>query len=218
MTQAIEAVLFDLDGTLLDTAPDFLAAANATRAEFGLPEMDFDDLRPVVSRGARYMVQAAFPGISEAELEARIPVYLGHYRARIADQTDYFAGMDEVVEQLAARGIKMAIVTNKPTWLAEPLIAELGLDVRFPVLVCGDTLAVRKPDPAPFLLAAERLNVTASACLVVGDDLRDIDGAKNAGMRSMAAAYGYIQAHDPVAAWAADWTIETPLELLDHLP
>lgn len=210
----VAAVLFDLDGTLLDTAPDFLLAANALRADFGLPAMDFAALRPVVSRGGRYMVAAAFPGIDEAEVDLRLPRYLAHYRARIAEGTRYFEGMAEVVATLAARGHKLGIVTNKPTWLAEPLLAELGIDRDYGVLVCGDTLPVRKPDPAPFLLAAERLGVAPEACVVVGDDLRDVEGGRRAGMGTVAAAYGYIQADDPVSAWRADAIIASPRELL----
>lgn len=214
----VAAVLFDLDGTLLDTAPDFLLAATAIRADFGLPAMDYAQLRPVVSRGGRYMVAAAFPGIDEAEVDRRLPQYLAHYRARIAEGTRYFEGMDTVVATLARRGLKLGIVTNKPTWLAEPLLAELGIDRDYGVLVCGDTLPVRKPDPAPFLLAAERLGVAAADCLVVGDDLRDIEGGRRAGMPTVAAAYGYIQADDPVDAWAADAIIARPLDLLSLLP
>ena len=214
---AFKAVLFDLDGTLLDTAPDFLLAAHAIRRDYGLGDMDFEVLRPVVSRGGRYMVAAAFPGISEADLDIRLPQYLAHYRARIAEGTRYFDGMAEVVANLAVRGFKLGIVTNKPTWLAEPLLAEMGIDRDYGVLVCGDTLPVRKPDPAPFLLAAERLGVAPESCVVVGDDLRDIEGGRRAGMRTVAAAFGYIQANDPVQAWAADWIIDRPLDLLPLL-
>lgn len=211
------AVLFDLDGTLLDTAPDFLIAANALRREFDLPDMPIEQLRPVVSRGGRYMVAAAFPELDEVGIDARLPRYLAIYRARIAETTRYFDGMADVVATLAVRGMKLGIVTNKPTWLAEPLLAELRIDRDYGVLVCGDTLPVRKPDPAPFLLAAEKLGVAPAGCVVVGDDVRDIDGGRRAGMRTVAAAYGYIQAHDPVVDWHADAIIDRPVDLLQLL-
>ncbi|HEY5850941.1 MAG TPA: phosphoglycolate phosphatase [Lysobacter sp.] len=207
------AVLFDLDGTLLDSAPDMVAAIDAMRAARGQPPMPLDELRPHVSKGARAMVAAAFPQVDEPERESWIPEFLGHYERELGRHGQLFDGVDEMLAALEAAGSTWGIVTNKPEYLARQLMPVLGWEQRCAVLIGGDTLAQRKPHPLPLTVAAQRIGIDPSQCIYVGDDERDIQAARAAGMPSVVALWGYRLDGDDPMAWRGDVMIETPGEL-----
>lgn len=208
------AVLFDLDGTLVDTAPDLCAAANAMRQRVGLAPLRVDELRPAVSRGSRAMLALALPDLDPAQRERWIAPFLDAYAGAIAVHSRLFEGMDDVLGAIEADGACWGIVTNKPAGLARTLVAALGLAGRCAVLIGGDTLPVRKPDPQPLWLACDHLGTAPGSALYVGDDARDIEAARAAGMRSIAAAWGYRDAADRIETWGADCVIESPRALL----
>ncbi len=207
------AVLFDLDGTLLDSAPDMLAAINAMRAERGEPAMLLSELRPQVSKGARAMLMAGFPDIEAAEREAWVPAFLQHYERELGRHGRPFDGIEPMLASLEAAGCLWGIVTNKPEYLAAQLLPLLGWQARCAVLIGGDTLAARKPDPLPLVIAAQRIGVAAKDCVYVGDDERDIVAARAAGMRSVVALWGYRTSDDDPLAWRGDVLIEQPAAL-----
>ena len=209
------AVLFDLDGTLLDSAPDMLAAVNAMRATRGMPPMTLQALRPHVSKGARAMVGAAFDTVDAATREAWIPEFLDHYRRELGLHGRPFDGVEELLAAIEAAGSAWGIVTNKPESLAVALMPLLGWQARCAVLIGGDSLPARKPDPLPLRVAAERLGVGIADCAYVGDDERDIAAARAAGMRSIVALWGYRLDGDEPAAWQGDVMLDTPRDLLD---
>lgn len=208
-----KAVLFDLDGTLLDSAPDMLAAINAMRAGRGEPAMLLADLRPQVSKGARAMLAAGFPRLDAAEREAWVPAFLRHYEHELGRHGRPFAGVEPMLAQLEAAGCRWGIVTNKPEYLAAKLLPLLGWQARCAVLIGGDTLAARKPDPLPLIVAAERLGVAAADCVYVGDDERDIIAARAAGMRSVVALWGYRLGDDDPLGWRGDVLVDAPSAL-----
>ncbi len=214
----IQGVFFDLDGTLADTAPDLAAALNATLAHFGRPALAFETIRPVVSHGARAMLELAFglrPG--QAGYDAARQYFLAHYRRHIAHQTRLFEGMPELLQRLEEHGLKWGVVTNKPAWLTEPLLAELGLDQRAASIVSGDTTARSKPHPQPLQHACEEAGVTARHCVYVGDAQRDIEAGRAAGMKTLAAAFGYLLPGEDPQQWQADALIDHPLAAWDHI-
>ena len=210
-----KAVLFDLDGTLLDSAPDMLAAINLMRAERGQPPMELDELRPHVSRGARAMAAAAFPHVAPAVRDTWIPGFLAHYERELGRHGAPFAGVEAMLRELEAAGCTWGIVTNKPEYLAIQLIPLLGWQTRCAVLIGGDTLPARKPDPLPLVVAAERVGVRAGDCVYVGDDERDIIAARAAGMASVVALWGYRLPGDDPNAWQGDVLVEEPRVLCD---
>jgi 2-phosphoglycolate phosphatase len=208
-----QAVLFDLDGTLLDSAPDMLATANAMLAERGRPPITLDALRPVVSKGSRAMVSVAFPELGLEARDALVPEFLDRYEALIGQHAVLFDGVAGMLGALEAAGCAWGIVTNKPEYLARLILPQLGWETRCAVLIGGDTLAQRKPHPLPLLAAAERMGIEPGICIYVGDDERDIVAANAAGMASVAALWGYrLDADDPLA-WGAEVMIEQPAEL-----
>ncbi|MFI4913580.1 MAG: phosphoglycolate phosphatase [Steroidobacterales bacterium] len=207
-------MLLDLDGTLLDTAPDMAAALNALRAEEQLPALDFSPIRAQVSHGSNAVVRVGFPYVGDGEFERLRSRFLALYRAALAVQTRPFPGFRQVLQTLQAAHIPWGVVTNKPGWLAEPLLQELGLLAHCGALICGDTLPERKPHPRPLLVAAERIGVAPARCLYLGDALRDIQAARAAGMVALVASFGYFAATDDPAQWPADAWIDSPLQLL----
>ncbi len=210
-----KCALFDLDGTLADSAHDLLAAVNAMRAAQALSPLPLEAFRPHVSRGARAMLLAAFPDMDEATREARVPELLDQYQRHIGHHAGVFAGVEAMLGALEAAGTRWGIVTNKPEYLARELLPHLGWDTRCAVLVGGDTLAVRKPDPEPLLVAARELGFAPDECVYVGDDARDIVAARAAGMPSVVALWGYRQDGDDPAAWGGDRMVERPADLAD---
>ena len=211
------AVLFDLDGTLLDTARDMATAMNALRAEASLPPLPFESVRPYVSHGATAMVRLGFPQLPEPQFNLLRDRFLILYRDCLAEETQLFAGMPELLGALELAGIPWGIVTNKPTWLTEPLLDALQLRERAGSLVCGDTFPERKPHPRPLLHAAAELAVAPESCLFIGDAERDIKAARAAQMRALVARFGYIGPADRIEEWLADGYIDSPLEILDWL-
>jgi N-acetyl-D-muramate 6-phosphate phosphatase len=214
---ALKAVLFDLDGTLLDTAPDMVGALNALRREELLAPMPYEAIRSVVSHGAARVVKAGFP---DADPEAALQLqrrFLEIYRGALSRETRLFPGMSDVLDALARLTIKSGIVTNKAAWLTEPLLEELGLRERFACVVSGDTLAERKPHPLPLLHAAALAGVSPSECIYVGDAERDVQAAHAAAMPALVANYGYLRADEDASLWGGDGYLDRPLDLLDWL-
>src|SRR5690625_1515939 len=185
------AALFDLDGTLLDSAPDMLATVNRMRAARGMPPMPLARLRPCVSKGARAMSAVAFPDLPAEGVAGLVPEFLGIYREELGRHSRLFDGVEELLATLEAAGTVWGIVTNKPEHLARAIVPQLGWQSRCAVLVGGDSLAERKPHPLPLLHAAAAVGVPAAECVYVGDDERDIVAARAAGMPSIAALWGY---------------------------
>lgn len=213
-----ELVLFDLDGTLADTAPDLVEAINGCLLERGLPARPLHELRGWVSHGARGLIEQAFgmrPG-DEGYPTLR-DEFVARYEARLCRHTTLFPGVEEVLARIEAAGMKWGIVTNKIARLTDPLVRELRLDSRAACVVSGDTAARAKPDPAPIHFALERCACAASASVYVGDDRRDIQAGRAAGVRTFAAAYGYSSGVDDIAQWDADHIIDRPLDLLAWL-
>jgi 2-phosphoglycolate phosphatase len=212
------AVLFDLDGTLVDSAPDLAGAGNEMRVHRGLPALPLQRFRPMAGSGARGMLDIAIQVTpQDAAYEALRDEFLDRYEQRLTRDSHVFAGMVEVLAALDARSLRWGIVTNKIARFTTPVLRGLGLDTRAAVVISGDSTPHAKPHPAPLLEAARRLGVPAASCLYVGDDLRDVQAGRAAGMRTLAAAWGYLGRGDPIAAWQADKIIERPHELLQLL-
>lgn len=209
------AALFDLDGTLLDSAPDMLATANRMRASRGIGPMTIGVLRPHVSKGARAMLAAAFPEMEQAPREALVPEFLEIYQEELGRHSVLFDGVAEMLVTLEQAGSIWGIVTNKPEYLARDILPQLGWSDRCAVLIGGDTLAEKKPHPLPLQVAAERIGIAIADCVYVGDDERDVQAARAAGMPSIAALWGYRQAHEVPAEWGAEVMCETPGALQD---
>ena len=207
-------VLFDLDGTLLDSAPDFVATVNLLRAARGEAALQEHELRPHVSKGARAMLAVAFPRLEAAEREALLPEFLAVYRRELARHGAPFEGVEALLAAIESAGSRWGIVTNKPEYLARELLPLLGWDTRCAVLVGGDTLPVRKPDPLPLLHAAELLGEAVRDCAYVGDDERDILAARAADMPSVVALWGYRLREDDPLSWQAGSMAETAGDLL----
>ncbi len=198
------AWLFDLDGTLVDTAPDLGHAANLVRGECGLRPLPLSDYRAAASSGARGLLGIALGMAPEhTDYAAHRDSFLAHYRIHLARDSHLFPGIAELLLALDLRAIRWGVVTNKPGWLTLPLMKALGLDVRAACIVSGDSAPRPKPAPDPLLLAASQLHLRAADCLYVGDDLRDIESARAAGMPSVAAGWGYLGT-TPIRDWQAD--------------
>ena len=212
-----EAVLFDLDGTLIDTAPDMGGALNNLLREENLPALPIEQIRPYVSQGGLVLTRLGFSAhVDESEIEPLRQRFLQHYRAIVAEESRLFDGFESVLAELEARDLPWGIVTNKPEWLAEPLLQQLDLLERSAVMIGGDTLEQRKPHPMPLLEAARRIGVAANRCIYVGDDERDIVAGRAAEMKTLVAAYGYIEDASAIAGWQADGVIDQPLDLMQH--
>ncbi|WP_321800183.1 phosphoglycolate phosphatase [Caballeronia sp. J97] len=209
-----QAVLFDLDGTIADTAPDLVAAVNKMRHDRGLEMRPLETLRPYASAGARGLLGGAFEiGPEHHDFASMRDEFLANYEADLCIETTLFPGIAEILDQLDARGVRWGIVTNKATRFASPLVALLGLDMRAGCLVCGDTTPHSKPHPAPLLHAAELLDVAPERIVYVGDDLRDVQAGFAAGMITVAAAYGYCGDDIPPRRWHANHVVDSPDEL-----
>ena len=217
MTTPLHAILFDLDGTLLDTAPDMVAALNALRLEREFRPVPFETARASVSHGSTRLINLGFPDTDPGEFAALQRRFLEIYRAALSTHTRLFAGMDRVLEGLEKRGLSAGIVTNKPAWLTDPLLEQLALRERFACVVSGDTLSERKPHPLPLLHAAKLAGVAPESCIYVGDAERDVQAAHAAGMPALVATYGYLQAGEDWQAWGGDGFVAQPGDLLDWL-
>jgi phosphoglycolate phosphatase len=214
----VDAVLFDLDGTLVDSAPDLAGAANDLRTARGLPALPYLQLRPMVGAGARGMLGVAF-GIEPGEpgYEALRDEFLARYEQRLLQETAVFVAMQPVLAQLEALSMRWGIVTNKALRFAEPVVSGVALRSRAAVLIGGDSTPYSKPHPEPLLEAARRMGVVPARCVYVGDDHRDIVAGRAAGMATLAAGWGYLGQGDAIEAWGADAVIEEPPALLQWL-
>jgi phosphoglycolate phosphatase len=210
---APRAILFDLDGTLADTAPDLAAAVNLLRTARGLEPTAYDILRPTASAGARGMIGASF-GIhpDDAAYTELRDGFLDNYAAAMAVHSSLFPGVVELLAGIEAAGLRWGVVTNKPARFTDPLLPQIGLG-HAACVVSGDTTAHAKPHPAPLLEAAARLGLAPEQCWYVGDDLRDIQAGKAAAMPTIAAGWGYCGPHEP-QAWQADYLFVQPAEIL----
>lgn len=218
MMTAVRAVLFDLDGTLIDSAPDLAGVGNDMRVARGLEPLAFEIFRPMVGAGARGMLGVALAvDPSHDTFMALRDEFLQRYEERMTRLTQVFEGVVPVLAALEARQMPWGIVTNKAERFTQPLVRALGLHGRASALVCGDTTPHAKPHPAPLLEAARQLKMAPDACIYVGDDLRDVQAGRSAGMRTVAAAWGYLGQGESVQAWGADQVIENPAELLNLL-
>jgi len=214
----IRTVLFDLDGTLADTAPDLAYALNTLLAEHHKPLLPYPTIRPVASNGAAALIELGF-GVARtdphfAPLRAR---FLEIYRAHLTRETRLFPGMAELLDAIAARGLNWGIVTNKPAFLTEPLVDQLGLREDLACVVSGDTTANPKPHPEPLLHACKLAGSRPHECLYIGDAARDIEAGRAAGMKTLVALFGYIGAQDQPDTWGADGLIRAPGDALDWL-
>lgn len=207
-------ILFDLDGTLVDTAADLCAAANALRRERGAVPVSIARFRPKVSQGSRGMLAAAFPELRAEQRDALVPEFLARYGSAVCVLSRPFDGIEDVLWNLEARGARWGVVTNKPEALARGVMEGVALAARCAVLIGGDTLAQRKPDPAPLRHACLHLGVEPAQAVYVGDDPRDVLAARAAGMKSVAVAWGYREASERIDEWGADLVLETPAQLL----
>jgi 2-phosphoglycolate phosphatase len=208
-----QALLLDLDGTLLDTAPDMAAALNALLIEEQRQPLPFEHIRPVVSHGSSGLIHLAFGTPDASERQRLIDRFLAIYSTALATHTKLFSGFMSLLQQAQDHGLRWGIVTNKPAWLTGPLIATLGLHTQAACVVSGDTTAEKKPHPLPLLHAAGLLQLPPGECLYVGDAERDIQAARAAGMESLIALWGYIAETDEPRAWQADGMIERPEHL-----
>lgn len=212
-------MLFDLDGTLADTAPDLGAALNRVRSARGLDPVPIEELRSSSSHGARGLLRVGMGIASDhPEYDALRDAFLAHYEAALCVDTRLFAEVDTLLDDIEARSLKWGIVTNKATRYTTPLLDRLGLGARAGAVVCGDTTPFPKPHPAPLLAAASRLGVVPERCVYVGDAERDVAAGIAAGMRTIIARYGYIEAHEAPDTWPADGGIDHPRALLGWLP
>lgn len=208
-------ILFDLDGTLLDTAPDLADALNTVLVENQRSPLPLDDIRPAVSHGGVALVRLGF------NMERSNPAFedlrerlLEVYRENISRRTQPFPGISELLDNIEQRGLNWGIVTNKPGWLTEPLLQDLDLFNRAACVVSGDTLDERKPHPAPMLHASRLANSRPEQCVYIGDAQRDIEAGNNAGMQTLVALFGYLQEEDEPHTWNANSMIDQPQDLL----
>ena len=215
---ALKTILFDLDGTLVDTAPDLSETLNRLLIRHQQPARSPESIRPYVSHGTIGMLGFAFgltpsdPGFTELRQE-----FLEIYQDHLCYQSKLFEGMDETLDFIEKRQLSWGVVTNKPDFLTRPLMQQLSLDKRCACIVSGDTLLQNKPDPAPMFYAAELAGCEASECIYVGDAERDIEAGRRAGMHTLIARYGYIENDDDPDLWQADGNIEHPTELINWL-
>ena len=214
----VSGVLFDLDGTLIDSAPDLGAAANQMRVRRGMASLPLELYRPLCGAGARGMLEIAFAmGPDHTDFEAMREEFFSNYERCLSERTFAFDGVAELIAALRARGIAWGVVTNKSQRFALPLTAGMPLFASAGAIVSGDTTPHAKPHPAPLLEAARRMGLNPAHCLYVGDDERDIVAGHAAGMRTVAATYGYLGSRSDVAAWNAHAQINSPLALLQLL-
>ena len=213
----IKAILFDLDGTLADTAPDLAFALNQVRKQQGHAPLPYNDIRPWVSQGGLEMIRRSFGQLTTAKETILWKKLVDIYQHHIADSTQLFDGMKEVLEHIEQKQQQWGVVTNKSSHLTDNLMIALKLQQRSCITLSGDSLTHKKPHPEPLYHACKHMNVHPNDCLYIGDALRDIQAGRAAGMQTVAAAFGYIEAHDDIQQWGADYIIEHPLDLLAYI-
>ncbi len=214
----IRALLLDLDGTLADTAPDMASALNALLVEHGRDALPYAEIRPWVSHGGVALTRLGFDvDPAQPDFKALHQGFLMHYERNVCRDTRLFDGMGEVLAYCEHSGIHWGVVTNKPAYLTEPLLAALGLSARAACIVSGDTLDERKPHPAPLLHGCELVGADPAATVYVGDAERDIQAGRSAGLHTLVAEFGYLRATDDPYSWGADGVVANPLAILEWL-
>ncbi|MDH5377622.1 MAG: HAD-IA family hydrolase [Gammaproteobacteria bacterium] len=214
----LDTILFDLDGTLADTAPDLAQALNLVLAEKGRPTLSFEDIRPTVSHGGRAMIERGFGfGPEHEDYEKTRLRFLEIYLQNIAQHTRLFDGMNEFLKEIEKQGLKWGVVTNKPSWLTNPLMTQLALTSRAACIISGDSAARAKPHPEPMIMACEQVGTEPERCVYIGDAQRDIDAGLVVGMRTLVALFGYLQEHDKPETWGADAMIDHPQEAWQYI-
>ncbi len=217
-TLVIDTVFFDLDGTFADTAPDLIQALNRLLRDEGREEMPFSSIRNYVSQGSAAMVRKGFPdSVSAQEFEQLRLKFLDYYAAGLCIHTALFPGIKPALEFIESNQLKWGVITNKPAWLTNPLIEAMALEHTADCVVSGDTTEQRKPHPMPLLHACELSGSVPNRCVYVGDDPRDIQAGRAAGMKTIVAGYGYIDAAAKPASWGADALFSHAIELIDWL-
>jgi len=210
----IKAVLFDLDGTLLDTAPDLAAALNTLFKNHGKSPLPFESIRPAASHGSRALIGLGFDIDDNPSLFAKLrDEFFKHYSENLKVHTKPFPGIEEVIHYIEEQGLKWGVVTNKPAAFTEPLLAEFSFTQHVSCVISGDSVSNRKPHPEPLLAAVKQLGCDAKECLYVGDAKNDIDAGHNAGMKTLIAKYGYITENDNIDEWNATGIINNVPEL-----
>ena len=218
MLQDIRAVLFDLDGTLIDSAPDLGAAADKMRIDRGLPSLPYELYRPLAGAGARGMLKVAFDMTPEhQDFMAMREEFFANYEAAMTVRTYVFDGVHDLIQALQAQSLAWGVVTNKMARFTDPLVQAMPLFESAAAIVSGDTTPHPKPHPEPLFEAARRLCLAPEQCLYVGDDERDIVAGRAAGMPTVAATYGYLGEKTDVSSWGADLHIDSPIKLLQFL-
>lgn len=218
MSDSRQAILFDLDGTLLDTAPEFTACMNRLLAEESCPLITLEGLRPSVSAGSKSMIEYSFGSQLESSFYADLRQrFLNYYRENIGFETYFFNGITNLLQALQEANLPWGIVTNKPTEFTLPLIQKFPPLNQAHVIISGDTLKVSKPHPDPLLLAASQLGVDANQCWYVGDARTDVEASRAAGMRCAVANYGYIPPNENALHWQADHYLDQPEQMLKLL-
>jgi phosphoglycolate phosphatase len=212
-----DAILFDLDGTLVDTAPDMVAVLLGMQKDHGLTQLSYELARSHVSNGAIGLVRLAFPEADEAQKEELRQEYLDRYENAVCVDSMLFPGVGELLDALDVEGRPWGVVTNKPMRMTEPLLEGLGIGSRAACSISGDTIPQRKPDPAPLLLASQQIGIPSEKTVYIGDSVRDIDAGRAAGMFTIAASYGYITADDDPGTWEADLIAGDTRELTHFL-
>ena len=213
-----DALLFDLDGTLLDTAPDFITALKTQLRLHGREPMDDHIIRSCVTNGSVGIIEMGF-GMDQdhPEFEPLREEFLALYFANLADKTALFSGLQQVLDECAELDIPWGIVTNKPWKSTEPALTQLGLMADAATVICPDHVAEPKPHPEPMHLACSQIDIAPANCLYVGDHVRDIDAGRAAGMRTIAAGWGYIEAGEDISSWNADWIVQQSRNLYSLL-
>jgi len=214
----IKAVLFDFDGTLADTAPDLGHALNRQRVARGIPALPIEQIRPQASAGSRGLLNLGFnikPG--DNDYESMRDEFLYFYTERLCHDTCLFPGVDELLDELEIRDLPWGIVTNKPARFAHPLIQMLGLTQRVACVICGDETNNTKPHPEPLLAASNKIAISPTSCIYLGDDIRDVQASLAAGMQPIVARYGYLGNDQPPENWGTNYLIDHPTELLNYL-
>lgn len=213
----LTALLLDLDGTLLDTAPEMAAALNILRDEEHLAPLPFHLIRPTVSHGSTGMLNLGFGGVTAMEFERLRVRFLDIYRAKLGSNTRLFDGFDAVLEHVSQNGLAWGVVTNKPGWLTDPLLQMMHITPTNACIVSGDTVGERKPHPLPLLHAAGLISREPAQCLYLGDAERDITAGRAAGMTTVVAGWGYLGSTDDPASWRADGLVAEPIGLVPWL-
>ncbi|QYJ84267.1 HAD family hydrolase [Shewanella aegiceratis] len=216
-TRPIKGVLFDLDGTLVDTAPDLVLALNLALKDFGLPSQHLEDIRYAASHGSLALVNAAQPHLNDEEKAAIQQALLEHYHNVNGQEAKLFDGMSALLEHLSGQQIPFGVVTNKAARFARPLLHRLALANKMPAIISGDSTTQSKPHPAPMRLAASQIGVSCQGILYLGDAKRDLEAARNSDMLGGIAHWGYIGNNDQAHLWPHDFGFDTPVSVLELL-